>query len=65
MTCQLILTNKVCATVLLLQVMEAMFNRILFCRNGYQGTVLRFVEVLAKPPRVQYNRTYTVCALII
>jgi hypothetical protein len=48
MTCQLILTNKVCAAVLLLWVMEAMFNRILFCCNGHQGTVLRFVEVLNK-----------------
>jgi len=28
MTCQLILTNKVCAAVLLLWVMEAMFNRM-------------------------------------
>jgi hypothetical protein len=37
--------------------LEAMFNRILFCRNGHQGTVLRFVEVLTKPPRVQCNRT--------
>jgi hypothetical protein len=57
MTCQLILTNKVCAAVLLLWVMEAMFNRLLFCCNGHQGTVLRFVEVLTKPPRVQCNRT--------
>ena len=47
MNCQLILTNKVCAAVLLLWVMEAMFNRILFCCNGYQGTVLRFVEIVA------------------
>jgi hypothetical protein len=38
--CQLILTNKVCAAVLLLWVMEAMFNRIFFCCNGHQGTVL-------------------------
>ena len=28
MNCQLLLTNKVCAAVLLLWVMEAMFNRI-------------------------------------
>ena len=46
MNCQLILTNKVCAAVLLLWVMEAMFNRILFCCNGHQGTVLRFVEIV-------------------
>ena len=45
MNCQLLLTNKVCAAVLLLWVMEAMFNRILFCCNGHQGTVLRFVEI--------------------
>jgi len=57
MTCQLTLTNKVCAAVLLLWVMEAMFNRILFCLNRHQGTVLRFVEVLTKTPRVQCNRT--------
>jgi hypothetical protein len=38
--------NKVCAAVLLLWVMEAMFNRILFCCNGHQGTVLRFVEIV-------------------
>jgi hypothetical protein len=25
---------------------EAMFNRILFCCNGHQGTVLRFVEIV-------------------
>ena len=47
MNCQLILTNKVCAAVLLLWVMEAMFNRILFCCNGNQGTVLRFVEMVS------------------
>ena len=57
MTCQLILTNKVCAAVLLLWVMEAMFNRILFCYNGYQGTVLRFGEIVTKPPRVQCRKT--------
>ena len=56
MTCQLILTNKVCAAVLLLWVMQAMFNRIsLFCCNGHQGTVLMFVEVLTKPPRLIGN----------
>ena len=49
MTCQLILTNKVCAAVLLLWLMEAMFNIILFCCNGHQGTVLRFVEYLPMP----------------
>ena len=40
MNCQLKLTNQVhfvCASVLLLWVMEAMFNRILFCCNGHQG----------------------------
>jgi hypothetical protein len=47
MNCQIILTNKVCAAVLLLWVMEAMFNRILFCCNGFHGTVLRFVEIVA------------------
>jgi hypothetical protein len=57
MNCQLILINKVCAAVLLLWVMEAMFNRILFCCNGHQGTVLRFVEIVAKPPRVQCRKT--------
>jgi hypothetical protein len=36
---------------------EAMFNRILFCCNGHQGTVLRFVENVTKPPRVQGRKT--------
>ena len=57
MNCQLILTNKVCAAVLLLWVMEAMFNTILFCCNGHQRTVLRFVEIVTKPPRVQCRKT--------
>jgi hypothetical protein len=56
-TCLLILTNKVCAAVLLLWVMEAMFNRILFCCNGHQGMVLRFVEIVTRPPRVQCRKT--------
>jgi hypothetical protein len=34
-------TNKVCVAVLLLWVMEAVFNRLLFCCNGHQGTVVR------------------------
>ena len=34
MNCQLISTNKVCPAVLLPWVMEAMFNRILFCCNN-------------------------------
>jgi hypothetical protein len=43
--------------MLLLWLMEAMFNRILFCCNGLQGTVLRFVEIVTKPPRVQCRKT--------
>jgi phosphoribosylformylglycinamidine (FGAM) synthase-like amidotransferase family enzyme len=35
--------------------MEAMLNRILFCCNGHQGMVLRFVEIVTKPPRHMFN----------
>jgi hypothetical protein len=59
MNCQLILTNKVCAAVLLLWVMEAIFNRILLCCNGHQGTVLRFVENVTKPPEKSVLTTIT------
>jgi hypothetical protein len=40
LNCQLILTNKICAALLLLSVMEAMFNRILFCCNWHLYTLI-------------------------
>jgi hypothetical protein len=61
---RLVLTNKVCAAVLLLWVTEAMFNRILFCCNGHQGTVLRFVEIVTKPPVSNAGKQY-LCTIVI
>ena len=35
--------------------MEAMLNRMLLFCNGHQGMVLRFVEIVTKPPRHMFN----------